>query len=296
MDNVFTYLTAPDTGIWGINVNTCGHQVSQPGENYPPAKHPTSHAFAWEAGRILSSIHLVYIVTGSGKIETKVGERRLLPGDVMLLHPGDWHRYKPDQETGWEEYWVEFDGIMVNKYLLPELFPTPLTIVKNIGYHEEVIYLFQQALSLAQKKRPGFQKILTGIIWQLAAHIAAPGYRPNAGAPASNVYEDLLVYIRQHLKSGVDFEQWARNNGHSYSHFRKVIKDKAGMPPQQLLINERIKLAHRLLTSTLLPVSEVAAQSGFESIYYFSRCFKDKVGQSPSRVKRPLKSMLRNTF
>ncbi|HEX6892113.1 MAG TPA: AraC family transcriptional regulator [Chryseolinea sp.] len=292
MDNVFTYLTSPDPGVWGIGVRTCGHQVSQPHQDYPPAKHPASHAFVWEKGRILTSIHLVYIVTGSGIIETKKGERRLLPGDVVLLYPGDWHRYKPDDETGWEEYWVEFNGVMVNKYLLPELFSNPMTTIRNIGYHEEVIYLFQEALLLAQKKRPGFQKILTGIIWQLAAHIAAPGYRANAGPPSLKVYEEVLVYIRHHIKSGVNFKQWARSKGLSYSHFRKLIKDKTTMPPQQLLINERLKLAHRLLTSTLLSVNEVAVQSGFESIYYFSRCFKEKVGVSPSKVKRPLKSTL----
>jgi AraC-like DNA-binding protein len=282
MESIFRYFSSPESKQWGITVQTCGHQVTLPGQPYPPQKHPASHAFEWTKGRKLKDIHILYVVTGSGDIETAKQKRRIRPGDIILLYPNEWHRYRPDRGTGWEEYWIGFNGPQVDEYLLPELFHEPTTTIKNIVYHDEVIYLFQQSLSLAQRKTIAFQKILTGIIWQLAGYIATPLVKPSPGATAQHLADDTLEYIRLNLKQGVDFHKRAETVGMSYSHFRKLIREKTGHPPQQLLIQERVRLAERLLQSTALTINEIATATGFESVYYFSACFKDKTGQTPS--------------
>ena len=30
--------------------------------------------------------------------------------NVILLFPGVWHRYRPDVDVGWDEYWISFNG------------------------------------------------------------------------------------------------------------------------------------------------------------------------------------------
>ena len=40
----------------------------------------------------------------------RTGTLAVEPGSVMLLFPGEWHRYRPNQESGWDEYWVSFGG------------------------------------------------------------------------------------------------------------------------------------------------------------------------------------------
>jgi AraC-like DNA-binding protein len=248
--------------------------------------HPATHAFTWEKGRTLRDIHILYIVTGSGELETRQQKVHIVPGDVMLLFPNEWHRYRPLANTGWEEYWIGFNGPQVDKHLLPELFPEPVTSTKNIGYHDEVLYLFQQALSLSQRTTAGFQKILSGIIWQLVAYVANPGIKPRAGSAAHYLVDDVLEHIRLNLSRGVDFHMRARDAGISYSHFRKLIRDQTGLAPQQLLLRERLKFACRLLQTTSLTISEIAALSGFQSAYYFSSYFKARTGKTPSRYRK----------
>lgn len=287
METLFRYLAEAETNPWGISVNTCGHQVIGPGDLYPPSiGHPATHLFTWEKGRSLENIHILYVVSGEGDFETGHEKKRLQPGDIVLLFPGEWHRYRPDKTTGWEEYWIGFKGPLVDKFLVPELFAQKTSYKKNIGYHEEIIYLFQHALALAQRKSIGFQKILTGMIWQLAAYIASPDYRPKVWNSADQLVKDTVEHILLNVKMGVDFPMFARQSGLSYSHFCKMIKDKTGVSPQQLLINERIKLAKQLLSSTSLSVSEISAISGFELIYYFSKIFKSKVGITPTEWRK----------
>ena len=147
-------------------------------------------------------------------------------------------------------------------------------------------FLFNQAIQLTKKKSKGFTKILTGIIFQLIAYIESPGYQANAAKTEDQLYETTISAIRQHLREGIDFHLLADQHGLSYSHFRKLFKKKTGLAPQQFLIQERINYARRLLTSTNLTVEEVANKCGFQSVFYFSRLFKTKMGVPPGRVRK----------
>lgn len=47
----------------------------------------------------------------------------------------------------------------------------------------------------------------------------------------------------------------------------------------------RISRAQDLLSSSDLSVSEIAAQTGFDSVYYFSRHFKQSTGLTPKAYR-----------
>ena len=286
MENYFRYLTNFDDKSWGLQVITCGYLHYGPGDPYPISGHPKSHVLNWTEGRKLNGSYLIYIPTGRGEFESEKIKRSILPGDVIRLYPNEWHRYRPDPSNGWEEYWIGFEGPAIQQYLIESLFPDHQTMITNIGHHDEVIFLFNQAIQLTKKKSKGFTKILTGIIFQLIAYIESPGYQANAAKTEDQLYETTISSIRQHLKEGVDFHLLADQYGLSYSHFRKLFKKKTGLAPQQFLIQERINYARRLLTSTSLTVDEVAHKCGFQSVFYFSRLFKAKMGVPPGRVRK----------
>ncbi|WP_215223928.1 AraC family transcriptional regulator [Echinicola shivajiensis] len=284
MNNYFKYLSKLNDKSWGINIITCGHYYGEKGNSYPPLGHPKSHSFSWEEGRELDGCYLIYIPTGNGELETKNIKRKILPGDIMKIYPNEWHRYRPDKEVGWEEYWIGFKGDALEKYLLSSLFPNNTSEVANIGHHDEVIYLFNQALTLATKNTSGFTKILTGIVFQLVAYIEHPGYQALPGKKEDYICEEVISLIRQHFRKGIDFQHLAGNYGISYSHFRRLFREKVGLAPQQFLINERINYAKRLLSTTNLTVEEISEKCGFQSVFYFSKLFKKKAGYSPKKI------------
>ena len=41
---------------------------------------------------------------------------------MILLFPGEWHSYYPDSETGWDEYWVGFRGVHIDRRVGKTLF------------------------------------------------------------------------------------------------------------------------------------------------------------------------------
>ena len=52
--NYFRYfLPAPEQKIWGLGVTATGYTEVPPGSDYPIARHPAEHHFAWQRARVL---------------------------------------------------------------------------------------------------------------------------------------------------------------------------------------------------------------------------------------------------
>ena len=97
---------------WGLTVCSVGHQRISPGEDYPPRKHNQEYMFDPEQGRILPEYQLLYIVEGKGIFRTgSAGDMKVAAGDMFIIFPGEWHSYMPDPDTGWNEYWIGFEGV-----------------------------------------------------------------------------------------------------------------------------------------------------------------------------------------
>ena len=98
---------------FGLYLTTAGESRIPPRFPYPPLGHPGGYEFDWRKGRILHEYQIVYISRGQGRLETREHEWPVTAGTVFLLHPGAWHRYRPDPTTGWNEHWVGCDGPVV---------------------------------------------------------------------------------------------------------------------------------------------------------------------------------------
>lgn len=72
----------------------------------------------------------------------------------------------------------------------------------------------------------------------------------------------------------------------SSSRMRAIFREAAGVSLGQYILNFKIHTALALLSDTKLSISDIAHQSGFSSIQAFSRTFKDKIGESPTKFRR----------
>jgi AraC family transcriptional regulator len=84
----------------------------------------------------------------------------------------------------------------------------------------------------------------------------------------------------------------------SMSHFSRSFKQSFGVPPHRYVIHCRVEFAKSLLTSSSMPLAEIALRSGFSDQAAFSRTFGALVGTSPRRWLNEYKSgrlSIRNT-
>lgn len=72
----------------------------------------------------------------------------------------------------------------------------------------------------------------------------------------------------------------------SYKYMSHLFKKEKGVTMQQYHNSIRMDEACRLLCSTLMSIGEIADKLGFSDVLYFSRCFRNYTGKSPSAYRK----------
>jgi transcriptional regulator GlxA family with amidase domain len=85
-------------------------------------------------------------------------------------------------------------------------------------------------------------------------------------------------------------EQWsvarlARISGVSEAHFARSFRQAFGAPPHRYLLTRRIERAKALLRDTDLNVTDIAFQTGWNSLGTFGRIFRDITGEAPGDLR-----------
>ena len=143
---------------WGVNVVTVGHYVHEPHKKYPDPKHPASHYFNWERGRRLKEFQMVYISNGKGVFEMENAEPIVVEGGTLfLLFPNIWHRYKPLDNTGWEEFWVGFDGHYAEYLMRQDCFDAGNPVL-NMGFNTEFLNIFIRLIDTVKYEGVAYTK------------------------------------------------------------------------------------------------------------------------------------------
>ncbi len=96
---------------------------------------------------------------------------------------------------------------------------------------------------------------------------------------------DAKEFARQHSGENVEMRHAARHVHLSANYFCKTFKKTTGITFTQYLSRVRVEKAKVLLANFNKRVSDVAFDSGFESIPHFNRVFKRYAGMSPTQYR-----------
>ena len=272
--------------LWGMTVTTVGYQQIEPHAVYPPRNHPAKYLFSTHKGRTLDEYILLYIANGRGTFSSdKQKNIQLAAGNVLLLFPGEWHNYEPDPSTGWDEYWIDFQGESVEA-LIQNGFFNEQKKVFNVGPSLEMTQLFRMAINVAAEQKAGFQQILGGITNLLLGmtHSLDKSQALDQSQPMQLVNKAKLIMF-ENSHTGLTMEDIANRLCMSYSSFRRNFKQYTGLSPHQYLQEIRIQKSKELLAATNLTCQEIAYKIGYESPIHFSTTFKKKTGLTPAKYR-----------
>jgi len=290
MDNYHKYLPlSEEEKRWGLCVLNTGFTRIEASDTYPSKKHPSHHYFNWNNGRILQEYQIIYITRGEGCFESSSCKKQLIKGGtVILLFPGEWHRYKPDENTGWDEYWIGVSGAIIDN-LIQQNFFTPGSPIIPLGFNEHFFNVFNDVLEKTKQEKTGFQAIMSGSVLHLLGHLHAILKESNF---EDKYFEDIInkakILFRESITHNFSPENVADELKVGYSWFRKTFKVYTGMAPGQYFIQLKIEKAKEMLADPQLTIKSISYTLNFDSTFYFSKLFKEKTGLTPMQFRNQL--------
>ncbi len=279
----FKYLIVNDMDQkFGLSVNTVGFQSIQPDSPYPLKDHPSGYFFNAQKGRVLREYQFVYITKGRGLFTSdSTPESQVCKGRLMVLFPGQWHTYHPLQQTGWNEYYIGFEGLIIDN-IVKKSFISEDNQILEVGLNEELVNLFSRAIEVAESDKISSQQYLSGIVLHMLGMIISISKNKifEIGDMDQKI-EQAKIIMNENVFKDVDPEELAMKLNISYSWFRKIFKDYTGYAPAKYFQELKLRKAKQLLIGTSQSVKEISYLLNYTSTEHFFSLFKKRTGFTP---------------
>lgn len=118
----------------------------------------------------------------------------------------------------------------------------------------------------------------------LAETLKGPSGRPAAAGEA--IVERATAFMRAHLARPITVTDIARASGASATRLHDLFRKRTGGTPHGRLAELRLDAAMRLLTTTTLPIAEIAVRTGHADQSALTRKLRLSHGVTPAAMRR----------
>src|SRR5712664_1329827 len=138
--------------------------------------------------------------------------------------------------------------------------------------------------TLVEGGRAGDRLYAESVGQTLVMHIARLELpRPTVNALPKWRLKRVQEYVDAHLDESISLADLAQVAGLSRMHFAAQFRAATGYRPHDYLLYQRIESAKAMLSSTDMPLAEIALNAGFQAQAHFSTVFKRLTGETPAR-------------
>lgn len=121
---------------------------------------------------------------------------------------------------------------------------------------------------------------LKGMLIELSKHTDS-SFANNQLQEFERIIEEILL-----KNADLSIHDIAHRLNLSVSTFERLIKKAYKMPPNRYILHRRLEKANLLLANTHLPIKEISMTMGFNSVSYFTKCYKALYGFPPSTRRK----------
>jgi AraC family transcriptional regulator len=154
-------------------------------------------------------------------------------------------------------------------------------------YEKDIYYKEYQELNHQQQTGQFFET--QGILLQLIARFAQPeitSQKVRQHIPIKIL--DTISYIVVSLHLPLTVKSLANRVHQNSEYFSRLFQQYTGSRPVAYITEKRIERAQYLIMTSTAKYTDIAQQTGFESLSHFSRTLKKITGMNPSEFRRQL--------
>ena len=276
---------------WGLYVTVAGYNRVLPKEPFPSGNHPLSYHFdSATGGRYLHEYQLAYITNGQGTFSSaKTGTIELSSGMAFMLFPDVWHKYSPDHDTGWEDYWVGFSGSYVYELCRRNVI-SPNNPIFQPTKRKAIIQVFQGLLdAIHLEPMNNSMQYSAKVLEIIALVVEKPMEIKEERRGKEKIIEDAVQMIWGWSYRVLSVTDIAHQLGIQRRTLERYFREIRGTTVLEEIMQCRLSRARRLLEQTRVPISQVACMAGFSTAQQMRRNFQLFYGKTPENFRNPRK-------
>jgi AraC family transcriptional regulator, arabinose operon regulatory protein len=236
---------------------------------------------------------LLYCHCGQSDLQYKNRNRRVNPGDIVIIEPHSSFHYSTqacqNSSSGTKKshahYWINFTGDLADDFAERLLMKMDDGLAQ-VGLLPNIMLDFDMLLELGARGYTATNVIHAVQVLQQALSFMALQLRLNAVSDSSTfdlpAIEELM---RANLHQNLNLDTLAQHCKLSKFHFCKKFRELTDSSPIQHFINMKIQQACFQLDNSDIAIKDLAVNLGYSDPYYFSRLFKKIVGMSPRQYR-----------
>lgn len=263
-----------------------------------------------------NAVEIIMPIKGSLTVDISTDAYHLNENDIFIIPHGQLHELKSDHEDG-KRIILIFDIQILNA--IQGLLNASIVYTRHAlitpesakGLHayiqKRLLYMLDEYLY----KQPYYEVNILCKLFEISVHLSREQSNDQSGVYSTlsmrrdnaAKLNDCINYINTHYKDNITLDMIADAAGFSKYHFTRWFKKNSGLSFSEYLNKVRIKKAEDLLIYSTKPITEIALESGFQSIVTFNRVFKKYSNCTPTEFcnlykinePRPENSLVKNT-
>lgn len=241
-------------------------------------------------------LQFIYVLTGEVEIVTLENSVSLYAGEGIFINKNVVHLVRKKGSCHYHsfifpDYFLKYyadspAGRIVDR--LTENQNLPIFPIEGREENRDVLAALKKLSDLEPEKSPLYAyEVLTALctLWLVFCRIVT---LPQT-AQAKNIIEErmtlFLRYIEQHFAEPVSLKALADSAHVSKTECLRCFKAALKTTPYHYLTEYRLSQAAEMLRNTDMPIGEVTMKVGFSQSSHFGKCFREKIGMSPSEYR-----------
>ena len=170
----------------------------------------------------------------------------------------------------------------------------PRSVALSPATQRDVQGLYDQLVEQFLAKRVGWEWVCGGYVHVLLGLLLreASDEKPDEEEPNPALDRRLglaLAFMESHLEQHPSVAEIAKAAHLSEDYFRRLFRQRLGLPPIQYLNRLRVSAARRLIAREPgMTIGEVGHTVGFDDARYFARIFRQAYDMTPNSYRRSL--------
>lgn len=229
-------------------------------------------------------LEVIHVMEGQGVITIDFTEIMVQKEDIVVVPPKALHtaRGRDGQQLISQTAVFSLECFRPNRTFQNLIRP-------GMAGHAEITQVLEQMFAPRQGSLTSQELLLRGYATSLYALLGCYGYERSIDQDkndSSQAIKSVISYIHAHYQEKISVDTLAQIAGYSKYYFVRYFSSHVGCGCTFYIQAIRLAKAKELLRTSNISVSAVSEQSGFESISYFIKVFRNQTGMTPMKYRQ----------